>query len=118
MNEAMTASANADLELDEQRYGDDPLDDRDTDHYRNEYVMAFVNKWDELINWSARAESEGQFFIDILRARGKESVLDVATGTGFHSVRLAEAGFQVTSADGSAAMLARAFQNAADRGRI
>jgi hypothetical protein len=28
-------------------------------------------------------ESEGQFFIDVMRADGKESVLDAATGTGF-----------------------------------
>ena len=118
MTETRLENRNADLELDEQVYGDDPLNDRDTDHYRNEYVMSFVDKWDDLINWTARAESEGQFFIDILRARGKESVLDVATGTGFHSVRLTEAGFQVTSADGSAAMLAKAFSNAASRGLI
>jgi len=118
MNDAATVPHNADLALDEQRYGDDPLGDRDTDHYRNEYVMAFVDKWDELIDWDGRASSEGQFFIDILRARGKDSVLDVATGTGFHSVRLSEAGFNVTSADGSAPMLAKAFANAGARGRI
>ena len=118
MNDAALAQPNPDLVREQQQYGEDPLDDRNGDHYRNEYVMAFVNKWDELINWDARADSEGQFFIDILRARGKESVLDVATGTGFHSVRLTEAGFNVTSADGSAAMLARAFQNGSDRGRI
>jgi sarcosine/dimethylglycine N-methyltransferase len=118
MTELRLDQRNADLELDQQLYGDDPLGDRDTDHYRNEYVMSFVDKWDELINWSARAESEGQFFIDLLRARGKETVLDVATGTGFHSVRLTEAGFQVTSADGSAAMLAKAFNNGASRGLI
>jgi len=109
---------NAELTREEQAYSADPLADRESDHYRNEYVMTFVEKWDELINWDARAESEGQFFIDILRARGKETVLDVATGTGFHSVRLTEAGFNVTSADGSAAMLAKAFQNAATRGLI
>jgi sarcosine/dimethylglycine N-methyltransferase len=118
MTEVRLEQRNADLELEEQVYGDDPLTDRDTDHYRNEYVMSFVDKWDDLINWSARAESEGQFFIDILRARGKTTVLDVATGTGFHSVRLTEAGFQVTSADGSAAMLAKAFNNGASRGLI
>ena len=56
-----------------------------------------------------------QFFIDILRARGKDTVLDVATGTGFHSVRLTDAGFNVTSADGSAAMLAKAFENGPER---
>ncbi|MCF3933654.1 methyltransferase domain-containing protein [Acuticoccus sp. M5D2P5] len=118
MTEARTESRNADLQMQSQVYGDDPLGDRDTDHYRNEYIMSFVDKWDELIDWKARAQSEGQFFIDILRARGKESVLDVATGTGFHSVSLTEAGFQVTSADGSAAMLAKAFTNATARGLI
>ncbi|WP_108660875.1 methyltransferase domain-containing protein [Acuticoccus kandeliae] len=118
MTEARIDNRNAELELDRQVYGDDPLGDRDTDHYRQEYIMSFVDKWDELIDWTARAESEGQFFIDILRARGKESVLDVATGTGFHSVSLTEAGFGVTSVDGSAAMLAKAFQNATSRGLI
>lgn len=105
-------------ELDRQAYGEDPIADRETDLYRGEYIKAFVEKWDELINWTARAESEGQFFIDVLRARGKESVLDVACGTGFHSVRLTEAGFNVTSADGSATMLAKAFENGMKRGLV
>jgi sarcosine/dimethylglycine N-methyltransferase len=109
---------NPELRSSEQHYGDDPLADRETDLYRGEYVMSFVEKWDELIDWDARAHSEGRFFIDVLHARGKESILDVATGTGFHSVRLTEAGFEVCSADGSAAMLAKAFDNAAKRGLI
>jgi len=113
-----TDARNAELTLSEQSYGDDPLSDRQTDLYRNEYIKGFVEKWDELIDWDARAESEGQFFIDVLRARGKESVVDVATGTGFHSVRLTQAGFKVVSADGSAAMLAKAFDNAKSRGLI
>lgn len=45
-------------------------------------------------------------------------MLDIATGTGFHSVRLIEAGFQVVSADGSPHMLARAFENGRRRGHI
>jgi glycine/sarcosine/dimethylglycine N-methyltransferase len=81
-------------------------------------VTGFVEKWDELIDWDARAKSEGQFFIDVLRASGKESVLDAATGTGFHSVRLTEAGFDVLSVDGSPAMLAKAFENGRKRGLI
>jgi len=109
---------NAELTMTEQAYSDDPLADRETDHYRKEYVTTFVNKWDELIDWKGRAESEGQFFIDILRARGKERVLDVACGTGFHSVRLTEAGFDVTACDGSAAMVAKAFENGKKRGLI
>ncbi|MDF1792894.1 MAG: methyltransferase domain-containing protein [Thalassobaculaceae bacterium] len=118
MGQSARQTANTELELDEQAYGEDPLESRDTDLYRGEYIMSFVEKWDELIDWTARAESEGQFFMDVLRARGKETVLDVACGTGFHSVRLQESGFNVTSADGSAAMLAKAFQNAQSRGLI
>ncbi len=118
MTEAAIKQRNAELALDEQQYGEDPLADRETDLYRGEYVQTFVEKWDELIDWDGRARSEGQFFIDVLRARGKETVLDVACGTGFHSVRLTEAGFNVTSADGSAAMLAKAFENGKSRGLI
>ena len=109
---------NAELQSYEQNYGDDPLADRATDLYRREFVMGFVEKWDELIDWDARANSEGQFFIEILGSHGKKSVLDAATGTGFHSVRLLEAGFDVVSVDGSAAMLAKAFENGRRRGLI
>ncbi|WP_254666845.1 methyltransferase domain-containing protein [Streptomyces sp. WMMB 714] len=45
-----------------------------------------------------------------------KSVLDVATGTGFHSVRLLEAGFDAVSADGSADMLSKAFKNGMENG--
>ncbi|OKL43801.1 glycine/sarcosine N-methyltransferase [Pseudovibrio exalbescens] len=110
--------SNAELTMRDQVYGDNPLEDRETDHYKKEYISTFVDKWDELIDWDGRAESEGQFFIDILRARGKERILDVACGTGFHSVRLMENGFDVTAADGSAAMVAKAFNNAQSRGLI
>lgn len=113
-----TGTDNSELLSREQNYGEDPLADRDTDLYRGEYVMSFVEKWDELIDWDARGQSEGRFFIDVLRDRDKSSVLDVATGTGFHSVRLTSAGFDVTSADGSAAMLAKAFENGKKRGLI
>lgn len=99
-----------------QTYGDDPLADRASDLYRQEFVAGFVDRWDQLIDWEARAESEGQFFIDVLRDHGTQSVLDAATGTGFHSVRLANAGFDVTSVDGSAAMLAKAVENGKKRG--
>ncbi|GAA1114781.1 methyltransferase domain-containing protein [Nocardiopsis composta] len=96
---------------DQQRFGDDPLAVRDTDHYKAEYVTGFVDKWDELIDWKRRYESEGRFFIDQLKERGVREVLDVATGTGFHSVRLVEEGFETVSADGSPEMLAKAFSN-------
>jgi glycine/sarcosine/dimethylglycine N-methyltransferase len=94
-----------------QDFGDSPTEMRESDHYVEEYVASFVEKWDELIDWKRRARSEGPFFIDQLKARGVREVLDVATGTGYHSVRLLEAGFDVVSADGSSQMLAKAFEN-------
>uniref|UniRef100_UPI0031F0843E glycine/sarcosine N-methyltransferase n=1 Tax=Salinactinospora qingdaonensis TaxID=702744 RepID=UPI0031F0843E len=63
------------------------------------------------MDWKGRYESEGSFFVDQLKARGVKKVLDVATGTGFHSVRLLEEGFDTVSADGSPEMLAKAFAN-------
>ncbi len=102
----------------EQDFGSDPTQVRDTDHYRMEYIEGFVDKWDDLIDWKSRARSEGDFFIEELKKRGAKRVLDVATGTGFHSVRLVEAGFDVVSADGSAEMLCKAFENGRQRGHV
>jgi len=99
----------------EQAYGKDPLAVRESNAYKFEYVNSFVDLWDQLIDWDGRAEAEGDFFIRVLKEHGAKKVLDVATGTGFHSVRLLREGFDVTSADGNPNMLAKAFDNA--RGR-
>jgi SAM-dependent methyltransferase len=101
-----------------QAYGKDPTAVRETAHYKKEYVRSFVEKWDDLIDWDSRAKSEGDFFIRALQEHGVRKVLDVATGTGFHSVRLLKAGFEVVSADGSSEMLAKAFENAHREGFI
>lgn len=42
----------------------------------------------------------------------------MATGTGFHSVHLLQAGFDVVSVDGSMGMLVKAFENAQCRDLI
>jgi sarcosine/dimethylglycine N-methyltransferase len=99
-----------------QDFGQSPTDVRESNHYVQEYVTSFVEKWDELIDWRRRSKSEGSFFVDQLKARGVREVLDVATGTGYHSVRLVEAGFEVVSADGSPEMLAKAFENGREFG--
>jgi len=106
------------LDYEPQDYGTDPKAVRESDKYAEEYVRGFVEKWDQLIDWEARAESEGDFFIKLLRDRGVQRVLDVATGTGFHSVRLLQAGFDVVSADGSPHMLSKAFENAKKYGHV
>lgn len=101
-----------------QSYGEAPIKIRETDHYKKEYIHSFVQKWDELIDWEARQKGEGQFFITELKKRNKHKILDVATGTGYHSVALMNNGFEVRSADGSPEMLAKAFENARQAGHI
>ncbi|MEM1023642.1 MAG: class I SAM-dependent methyltransferase [Myxococcota bacterium] len=101
-----------------QVYEGNPIAVRNTDQYTNEYVTSFVEKWDELIDWEARAKSEGRFFIETLGRLKKRKVLDVSTGTGFHSVRLLKEGFKVTSVDGAPEMLAKAFENGRKHGQI
>jgi glycine/sarcosine N-methyltransferase len=101
-----------------QSYGENPEDVRNTSKYQEEYVKNFVERWDELIDWDARAEGEGRFFIEKLKQLEKINILDVATGTGFHSVQLLKAGFNVTSADGNAQMLVKAFDNAKQHGFV
>ncbi len=95
-----------------------PEDTKSSEFYQEQYEQSFAEKWDELINWEARAQSEGRFFIDLLKERGKTKILDVAAGTGFHSIRLLEEGFDVTTVDGSPEMLAQAFRNGRNRGHI
>lgn len=102
----------------EQEYADDPTQVRDTDQYTMEYIHSFVEKWDDLIDWDQRSKGEGGFFIEHLRKRGAKRVLDVATGTGYHSVQLLKAGFDVTSVDGSPFMLCKAFENARREGYV
>ena len=114
----MSSASAAILTPRHQEYGSEPVEVRETDHYKAEYIHSFVEKWDELIDWEQRAEGEGDFFIKRLQERGASRVLDVATGTGFHSVRLLKAGFDVVSADGSPAMLCQAFENARRRGLV
>ncbi len=120
MRATVTLHNSADTHSVEQNYGDDPLAERDSDLYRAEaeFVSGFVDRWDQLIDWDARARSEGHFFADVLRAHHRHSVADVATGTGFHSVRLSVAGFDATSIDGSATMLEKARENGRRRGVV
>lgn len=89
---------------------------KNSDFYQKQYQDDFVDKWDGLIDWEGRTEGEGDFFIRELKNRNAIKVLDAATGTGYHSVRLLNAGFEVHSADGKMNMLSKAFHNARKRG--
>ena len=65
-----------------------------------------------MIDWQRRADAENNFFQNILREHGAETVLDIACGTGFHVVTLSADGFDVTGADGAPSMLVQARENA------
>lgn len=84
----------------------------DRNLFQDEYTEAFVDRWDELIDWKKRYESEDGFFERILKSNDTQRVLDAACGTGFHTVTLAHIGLEVTASDGSATMLRKAKQNA------
>ena len=89
---------------------------KSSNFYQKQYQDDFVDKWDELIDWDGRTKGEGEFFMEELKKRNSKKILDAATGTGYHSVRLLKAGFEVHSADGKKNMLAKAFDNARIRG--
>ncbi len=106
------------LNLKDQDYGENPTEVRETEKYKEEYVQSFVEKWDELIDWDARNKGEEGFFIRALKEKKKQKILDVATGTGYHTIQLLREGFDVWSGDGSPNMLAKAFENGRKRGFI
>jgi SAM-dependent methyltransferase len=70
-----------------------------------QYDAHMASRWDEFIDWEKRAEAEEGFFTDLLHDHGVSKVIDVASGTGYHTVALAEAGFDVVASDGSPAMV-------------
>lgn len=84
--------------------------------YARQYGEAFASRWDELIDWDKRIAGEDGFFTELLLGVGVSSVLDVATGSGFHAVQLKKAGFRVSACDGSQAMVDRAKINFARHG--
>ena len=83
------------------------------DRYLEEYDLSFAERWDRVVGWEARARREGTFYRDLLNAAGARRVLDAATGSGFHAILLAEAGFDVTATDGAPAMVDKARENVA-----
>ena len=61
---------------DAQRFGQRPERVRETDHYQQEYIEQFADRWDRLIDWDAREEAEGNFFVRLLHEHGARSVPD------------------------------------------
>ncbi|SFM33007.1 glycine/sarcosine N-methyltransferase [Ectothiorhodospira mobilis] len=88
----------------------------DTGNHYKQYTRSFAEYWDDLVGWETRLEREGAFYNRLLKAHGVKDVIDIASGTGVNAVSLAQAGFNVTAADGSENMLAKAKENAEHHG--
>ena len=80
--------------------------------FQQQYTEEFVDRWDELIDWESRRKSEDGFFQKLLLEHNVHRVLDIACGTGYHTITLGQSGFDVTGADGSAKMVAKSVENA------
>jgi glycine/sarcosine N-methyltransferase len=78
-----------------QDYGQDPSAACDTNQYQIEQIHSFADQCDQTIDWDRCADSECDFSIRILKEHGARKVLDVATGTEFHSVCLLKAVLEV-----------------------
>lgn len=77
-----------------------------------QYSKRIVEIWDDFVSWEKRSQGEGNFFINKLKENNVKTVLDVACGTGYDSMKLIQAGFKVKSCDGSNEMIKRALINA------
>ena len=72
-------------------------------------------EYDRFVNWERRLAYELPFLERQLAVVGAKRVLDVACGTGKHSIALGQRGYEVTGVDLSVAMVERARANAALR---
>lgn len=81
----------------------------------DQFSNDFASHWDELVGWEKRSEADTVFLLDLLQKQNCRTVLDVALGTGFHSIKLLEANYKVKSVDISSAMIEVAKNNAKQR---
>lgn len=68
MGSCMTSTQPSQRDI--QKFGDAPESVRETDHYQQEYVEQFAERWDRLIDWEARAEAEGDFLFGCSMSMG------------------------------------------------
>ena len=77
------------------------------------YSGGFAAHWDELVGWKRRSAADKAFLLHLLRKYNCKRILDVALGTGFHTIELMSEGLQVKSLDASQSMIDVAMTNAA-----
>lgn len=77
-----------------------------------QYPKGIASMWDDYVSWDKRKEGEGNFFVNLFKKHNVHTILDIACGTGYDSIRLIKEGFKVTSCDGSKEMIQKARTNA------
>ncbi len=82
----------------------------------DQFSSDFAARWDELVGWEKRSEADTNFLLSLINKFNCQNTLDVALGTGFHSIKLLKAGKKVKSVDISQAMIDVARKNAANYG--
>ena len=79
----------------------------------DQFSEEFASHWDEFVGWEKRSLNETSFLLGLIEKFKCKNVLDVALGTGFHSIELLKRGIHVKSTDISPAMIKAAHLNAA-----
>ncbi len=74
---------------------------------------AFSGDYDRFVEWDGRLAYDLPFLVGELDRVGAHRVLDVACGTGWHTIALSQRGYEVVGADISTRMIEHARENAA-----
>ena len=77
----------------------------------DQFSESFASHWDDLVGWEQRSRIDIPFLVSILKNYNCKDLLDVAVGTGFHSINLLKKGFNLTASDISKSMLEVAKNN-------
>ncbi len=80
------------------------------------FYDGFANSYDDMVDWEKRLAFEGKYFDKLFKHYGIERILDVACGTGRHSILFAKLGYKVVGVDNNEVMLGLASKNAKESG--
>ena len=81
-----------------------------------EFYDRLARAFDVMTDWESRLARELPFIEEVLGRQKAKRVLDVACGTGWHSIALARRGYEAAGCDASPEMIVRAKENAAEAG--
>jgi ubiquinone/menaquinone biosynthesis C-methylase UbiE len=77
-----------------------------------QFYDSLADEYDEMTGMEARFAKERPVFQSLVRKYNLTTTLDAGSGTGFHSILLAQLGLQITATDISEHMLRATQKNA------